>query len=56
MPTVIYEVNSRAELARSDSGPLRYEGNLYFAADEVNASALKITDRTYTCPYKGTCN
>jgi len=33
-----------------------YEGNLYFAPDSVNQPALEVTERTYTCPYKGTCN
>ena len=33
-----------------------YEGNLYFQPEAVNQAALRVTDRTYTCPYKGTCN
>ena len=33
-----------------------FEGNVYFAPSSVNADALVITDATYTCPYKGTCN
>jgi uncharacterized protein (DUF427 family) len=31
------------------------EGNWYFAPDAVDMSHLKITERTYTCPYKGVC-
>jgi uncharacterized protein (DUF427 family) len=32
-----------------------FEGNLYFAPEAVNSENLKVTDRTYTCPYKGVC-
>lgn len=32
-----------------------FEGNLYFDPASVNMSQLVITDRTYTCPYKGVC-
>ncbi|MBI5666817.1 MAG: DUF427 domain-containing protein [Chloroflexi bacterium] len=32
-----------------------FEGNWYFAPEAVNMAHLKISDRTYTCPYKGTC-
>ncbi|RMF80266.1 MAG: DUF427 domain-containing protein [Chloroflexi bacterium] len=32
-----------------------FEGNWYFAPDAVNMDKLHITERTYTCPYKGTC-
>ena len=32
-----------------------FEGNWYFAPEAVNMDHLKITDRTYTCPYKGVC-
>lgn len=56
MPTAIKEATSGAVLARSESGPLRFEGNLYFAPAEISGDLLKVTDRTYTCPYKGTCN
>ncbi len=33
-----------------------FEGNWYFAPEAVNQAALKVTDDTYTCGYKGTCN
>lgn len=33
-----------------------FEGNVYFAETATNAEALVVTDETYTCPYKGTCN
>jgi uncharacterized protein (DUF427 family) len=32
-----------------------FEGNWYFAPDSVDMQSLKVTDRTYTCPYKGVC-
>jgi uncharacterized protein (DUF427 family) len=31
------------------------EGNWYFAPEQVNMKHLRLTDRTYTCPYKGVC-
>jgi uncharacterized protein (DUF427 family) len=32
-----------------------FEGNWYFDPAVVDMSHLKVTQRTYTCPYKGTC-
>jgi uncharacterized protein (DUF427 family) len=32
-----------------------FEGNLYFAPDAVNMDHLRVTERIYTCPYKGQC-
>lgn len=32
-----------------------FEGNWYFAPETVNTAGLEITERTYTCPYKGVC-
>lgn len=32
------------------------EGNLYFDPAQVDYTSLIVTDRTYTCPYKGVCN
>ncbi|RMF80265.1 MAG: DUF427 domain-containing protein [Chloroflexi bacterium] len=32
-----------------------FEGNWYFSPDVVDMKYLKVTERTYTCPYKGTC-
>ncbi len=32
-----------------------FEGNWYFAPEAVNMQHLKVTERTYTCPYKGVC-
>lgn len=33
-----------------------FEGNLYFDPAQVDQARLIVTDRLYTCPYKGTCN
>lgn len=35
---------------------LELEGNWYFDPAGVNHAALEVTGRTYTSPYKGTCN
>ncbi|HKI16832.1 MAG TPA: DUF427 domain-containing protein [Isosphaeraceae bacterium] len=58
MSVTIRERESGTELARSDVGPslVKYEGNWYFDSSAVQAGVLKTTERTYTCPYKGTCN
>ncbi|QEH32566.1 hypothetical protein OJF2_10430 [Aquisphaera giovannonii] len=58
MAIVIRESSSGAELARGESGTgvIPYEGNLYFDPAAVQQGALRVTERTYTCPYKGTCN
>jgi uncharacterized protein (DUF427 family) len=32
-----------------------FEGHWYFAPDAVDMSHLRVTERTYTCPYKGVC-
>lgn len=39
-----------------ESTVLDFEGNWYFAPDGVAMQYLKVTERTYTCPYKGVCN
>src|SRR5262249_935143 len=56
MAVTIREKESGAVLARAEGGsePLEYEGNWYFDPSSVSRDALKITGRTYTCPYKGT--
>jgi uncharacterized protein (DUF427 family) len=33
----------------------KFEGNWYFDARSVDFTNLKVTERTYTCPYKGMC-
>jgi uncharacterized protein (DUF427 family) len=32
-----------------------FEGNWYYPPEAINMEHLKITNRTYTCPYKGIC-
>lgn len=58
MSVTVHEAGSGVVLARGEMGNevVGYEGNLYFDPGAVNQTALKITERTYTCPYKGTCN
>lgn len=41
--------------SEADNTALILENNWYFAPDQVDMGQLKITDRTYTCPYKGVC-
>lgn len=58
MPIIIREKSTGTPLAQAEIGPrlLKYEGNWYFDAALVNNGVLTVTERTYTCPYKGTCN
>jgi uncharacterized protein (DUF427 family) len=58
MPVIIRERESGSVLAQADLGTslTKYEGNWYFDPGAVEKSVLKVTDRTYTCAYKGTCN
>lgn len=44
-----------AQGSPEDTSALVFEGNWYFAPDHVDMAHLKVTDRTYTCPYKGVC-
>jgi uncharacterized protein (DUF427 family) len=55
---VIHETRSGTLLAEGEPGGevITYEGNLYFVPSAVNHGVLQVTERTYTCPYKGTCN
>lgn len=58
MSITIREKDSDVLLAQADIGPalLSYEGNWYFDPSAVASDVLKVTGRTYTCSYKGTCN
>jgi uncharacterized protein (DUF427 family) len=58
MGIIIRENGSSTSLAEADLGPrlAKYEGNWYFDPAAVNTEVLRITERTYTCPVKGTCN
>jgi uncharacterized protein (DUF427 family) len=44
-------------LARPQSAEqvLGLEGNWYFHPDCINRDVLKVSERVYVCPYKGTC-
>jgi uncharacterized protein (DUF427 family) len=54
----IKERESGTVLAEAEPGTsvIEYEGNLYFDPSAVARDALRVTNRTYTCPVKGTCN
>jgi uncharacterized protein (DUF427 family) len=41
--------------AEMPQGVFELEGNLYFAPEHVKMERLVVTERTYTCPYKGIC-
>jgi uncharacterized protein (DUF427 family) len=58
MSIMIRERESGTLLAQADVGPnlAKYEGNWYFDPQAVQADVLRVSERTYTCPYKGTCN
>ena len=58
MSITVREKESGATLAEAEEGPslAKYEGHWYFDPAAVRADVLRVTDRTYTCPYKGTCN
>lgn len=55
MSVVIREKQSGAVLAEAGEA-LKYEGYLYFGPESVKGDVLKVTERTYTCPYKGVCH
>jgi uncharacterized protein (DUF427 family) len=58
MSVTIRERESGSPLAQAEVGPslAKYEGNWYFDPGQVQTDVLCVTERTYTCPYKGTCN
>lgn len=58
MQIVISDRETGTRLAEGQTGNevISYEGNWYFDASAVNQEALRLTERTYTCPYKGTCH
>jgi uncharacterized protein (DUF427 family) len=58
MPITIKEKSTSTPLASAEPGVgvEKYEGNWYFDPSAVHSESLKTTERTYTCPYKGTCN
>lgn len=54
MAYLIKQKNSDHVIA-SDSDVVLLEGNWYFSPEAVDMTYLKLTNRTYTCPYKGVC-
>lgn len=54
----IVDKEREQSIAQADlgSGALAFEGNYYFDPDKVNMENLVISDRIYTCPYKGYAN
>ncbi len=58
MSITIKEPTTDAVLARAEEGEqvFKFEGNWYFDPASVAQGALVTTDRTYTCPSKGTCH
>jgi uncharacterized protein (DUF427 family) len=58
MSVTIREKDSGTTLAQAEVGPslAKYEGHWYFDPAAVRSDVLRVTERTYTCPYKGTCN
>ena len=59
MSVIVREKASEAILAEAEDmgrGVVNYEGNLYFDPEAVETEVLRVTERTYTCPAKGTCH
>jgi uncharacterized protein (DUF427 family) len=56
MAVTIRERDSGHVLARGEIGAevVKYEGNLYFVPEAVAEDVLVVTERTATCPMKGT--
>lgn len=58
MSVTISEKTSGTKLAHAEAeaDAVKYEGNWYFLPAAVERDKLIVTDRTYTCPFKGTCH
>jgi uncharacterized protein (DUF427 family) len=59
MSVIIREKNSKTLLADAremGKDVVNHEGNLYFDPVAVMPAVLKVTEKTYTCPVKGTCH
>ncbi len=57
MPLIIKSRNDGKTIAygMEDQTVFEFEGNWYFDSEAVNMDHLIVTQRTYTCPYKGLC-
>ena len=47
--------NNNLAVGTKDEQVILFEGAWYFNPDVVDMTHLVVTDRTYVCPYKGTC-
>lgn len=59
MSIIIREKESDTVLAEAQAlgkDVINYENNLYFDPAAVVPGVLQVSERTYTCPYKGTCH
>lgn len=55
MTTITVRDITRDEIIAQSDDALPLEGGYYFEPDQVLQDHLIVTQRTYTCPYKGTC-
>lgn len=57
MKLTVYEEPAGLPLASGEEGQnvTVFESNWYFDPSAVDMSHLRVTERTYTCPYKGVC-
>jgi uncharacterized protein (DUF427 family) len=57
MPLVVKERQTGEVIASGNENEQvrAFEGNWYFQPDTVTMDHLRVTERTYTCPYKGVC-
>lgn len=57
MDYVIKERSTGEVIAYGQEGTsmIIVEGSWYFAPEQVDTAKLRLTERTYTCPYKGIC-
>lgn len=57
MKLIVNEKPSGEQIAEGEVGQTAqvFEGNWYFDPSAVDMNHLKVTERTYTCPYKGVC-
>ncbi len=59
MSVIIREKASETVLAEAQQmskDVINYENNLYFDPGAVTRGVLQVTEKTYTCPSKGTCH
>jgi len=47
------KINYKGELLAESDKTEEVEGNLYFPPESVNRKLLKVSEKQYTCPWKG---